>query len=136
MIQTKSAGGVVLNIVGNILVVSQHGTSWSLPKGHIENEEDLITAAKREIKEESGINQLEFIKELGTYQRYKIAKDGGEDLSELKTITILLFRTTEDNLKPIDPENPVAKWVKKEEVANLLTASKDREFWLSIQGKI
>jgi 8-oxo-dGTP pyrophosphatase MutT (NUDIX family) len=53
MIETKSAGGVVLNTTGEVLVVSQHGTSWSLPKGHIEDDEDAMTAARRETEEES-----------------------------------------------------------------------------------
>ena len=56
---------------------------------------------------------MEYIKDLGTYQRYKISKDGGDDQSELKTITIFLFRTNQLELKPIDPENPEARWVKK-----------------------
>lgn len=136
MLKTKSAGGVVLNINGDVLIVSQHGTSWSLPKGHIEGDEDPISAAKRETKEESGVSELEYIRELGTYQRYKIGKDGKEDRSEFKTIIIFLFRTKEMNLQPIDPENPVAKWVKKTDVVDLLTLPEDKEFWLSIQNKI
>lgn len=136
MRNTKTAGGVVLNTDGEVLVVSQRGTSWSLPKGHIEEGEDAITAARREIEEESGVSNLEYIKDLGTYQRYKISKDGGDDQSELKTITIFLFRTNQLELKPIDPENPEARWVKKEEVVNLLTHSKDKEFWLSVMGEL
>jgi 8-oxo-dGTP pyrophosphatase MutT (NUDIX family) len=55
MRKTRSAGGVVTNEEGEILVVSQRGTSWSLPKGHIDPGEDALVAAKREIYEESGI---------------------------------------------------------------------------------
>lgn len=134
--ETKSAGGVVVGGIGKILVVSQHGTSWSLPKGHIDPGEDAITAAKREIYEEAGIKDLELVKELGSYQRYKIGKDGGEDKSELKTITMFLFRTAENNLKPVDLENPEARWVEKEKVAELLTHPKDGEFFLRIKEEI
>lgn len=133
MIETKSAGGVVLNKEGNVLVVSQRGRSWSLPKGHIEANEDVFAAAKREIHEESGIDDLTFIKDLGTYQRYKIAKEGGDDISELKIITMFLFKTDQEFLKPIDPENPEARWVKKEDVAALLTHPKDKEFFLGVK---
>lgn len=136
MRNTKSAGGVVLNTNGDVLVVSQHGTSWSLPKGHVEEGEDAMAAARRETQEESGISSLEYIKDLGSYQRYKISKDGGDDQSELKTIIIFLFRTNQLELKPIDPENPEARWVKKEGVVNLLTHSKDKEFWLSVMGEL
>lgn len=133
--QTKSAGGVVINRSGEVLVVNQRGTSWSLPKGHIEEGEDAISAAKREIYEESGIKNLRFLKKLGSYKRYKISKRG-EDTSEFKTITIFLFRTEENLLRPVDPHNPEARWVAKEMVAELLTHPKDKEFFWSIIKEI
>lgn len=133
--ETKSAGGVVINHHGKILVVNQKGTSWSLPKGHVEEGEDLITAAKREIYEESGVTNLELIEEIGSYQRYKIDEFGGEDKSELKTIIMFLFRTNQDSLKPVDPENPEAKWVEKGKVTDLLTHPKDKEFFLLMVQK-
>lgn len=34
---------------------------WGFPKGHIEEHEQALEAATREIKEETGIDQLEFI---------------------------------------------------------------------------
>lgn len=133
---TITAGGVVLNAKGKVLVVSQRGDSWSLPKGHVDPGEEMLEAARREIKEESGISDLVLVKELGTYERYKIGKGGtGEDTSELKRITIYLFATTEETLKPEDPYNPEAKWVKKEEAAALLTHPKDREFFKSVMGQ-
>lgn len=134
--ETKSAGGVVVNPKGEVLVVSQHGTSWSLPKGHIEIDEDAVTAAKRETYEESGIKDLELIRELGTYERFKIAKNGGDDVSELKTITFFLFKTKEMELMPIDPENPSAQWVAKNKVSALLTHQKDKDFFSQIADKI
>ena len=121
MKQTESAGGVVLNNKGLILVVNQNGTSWSLPKGHIEEGEDKLSAAKREIYEEAGITELHLVRELDPYQRYKIDVDGREDESELKTIYMFLFTTNQDELSPIDPENPEARWVDKGEVDQLLT---------------
>ena len=127
---TESAGGVVLNKQGQVLVVSQHGTSWSLPKGHIDPGEDAMAAARREIAEESGVTQLEFVKALGSYERYRIGKHGGEDRSELKKIQIFLFRTNEMTLKPTDADNPEARWVEPEKVAELLTHQKDKEFFI------
>lgn len=67
-----------------------------------------LVAAKREIYEESGIRDLELIRELGTYERHKIGADGGDDRSELKVITMFLFRTSEKSLRPVDPDNPEA----------------------------
>jgi len=129
MNRTRSAGGVVVNDHGKVLVVSQHGTSWSLPKGHIDPGEDALAAARREIYEESGIRDVQLVRELGTYERYKIGVDGRDDLSEFKAITMFLFRTSEKSLRPVDPENPEARWVDKAEVTTLLTHEKDQEFF-------
>jgi ADP-ribose pyrophosphatase YjhB (NUDIX family) len=131
---TESAGGVVVNKDGLIMIVSQKGNSWSLPKGHIEAGEDKLSAALREIKEESGIDRLELIKSLGSYKRYKISKDGKSiDKSELKTIHIFLFKTNQNDLKPIDKDNPEARWVKKEQAIELLTRIEDKEFLKSVK---
>ena len=131
MFPVEVVGGVVVNTNGDILVVSQHGTSWSLPKGHVEPGEDFLTTAKREIYEESGVVDLEYIDDFGSYERL-----GGKNLDQLKHITIFLFKTKQFDLKPIDPHNPEARWVPKEEVVNLLTHEKDKEFWLSVKNKV
>jgi ADP-ribose pyrophosphatase YjhB (NUDIX family) len=136
MKKTHSAGGVVTNDEGEVLVVSQRGRSWSLPKGHIDRGEDALAAAKREIYEESGIRDLELIRELGTYERNKIGLDGGEDRSERKAITMFLFRTKEKTLKPVDPDNPEARWVEKSKVALLLTHEKDKEFFRRVEFQV
>jgi bis(5'-nucleosidyl)-tetraphosphatase len=127
---TRSAGGVVLGGRGRVIVVSQHGTSWSLPKGGLEEGEDDLAAARREIREETGVTDLRLIRDLGDYRRFRMGADGGEDPSELKTIRLFLFETDETDLRPADPDNPEARWVTPEEAASLLTHEKDREFFL------
>lgn len=125
----KSAGGIVFNNEGKLLLVSQRGDSWSLPKGHVNEGETVLEAAVREIREESGIEELQYIKELGSYERYRIGPGGvGEDRSELKSITVFLFRTGQIDLCPLDPDNPEARWVTMGEALQLLTHPKDREF--------
>src|ERR1700676_3905619 len=133
MKKTRSAGGVVTNNEGEVLVVSQRGRAWSLPQGHIDPGEDALAAAKREIYEESGIRDLELSRELGMYERDKIRRDGGNDRSERKVITMFLFRTTQKTLKPVDPDNPEARWVEKSKVALLLTHDKDKEFFRRVE---
>ncbi|HLD33237.1 MAG TPA: NUDIX domain-containing protein [Candidatus Nanoarchaeia archaeon] len=136
MIHSTSAGGVVVNKSGNILVVNQNNDSWSLPKGRIEEGETLRQTAEREIAEESGITKLKFIKELGTYQRYQIGRNGKDDLSIYKTIVIFLFTTAQDMLKPTDPHNPEARWVNKDDVSKPLTHRQDKEFFERVKDKL
>jgi ADP-ribose pyrophosphatase YjhB (NUDIX family) len=136
MMHTESAGGVVVNAEGRVILVSQHGTSWSLPKGHLEEGETPLEAARREIHEETGVSRLEFVKPLGSYTRHRIGADGGEDRSELKTIHLFLFKTDATELSPLDADNPEARWVERESVAALLTHAKDKEFFASILDTI
>ncbi len=128
----RSAGGVVINPKGLILVVNQNNNSWSLPKGHLDQGETALEAAQREIYEESGVHKLEFIKELGSYERPKIGLHGGDDKTEIKHITLFLFKTTQTILRPVDPDNPEAKWVSPEEVAGYLTHDLDKKYFLSL----
>lgn len=132
--ETRSAGGVVINPDGLVLVVGQFGRrhSWSLPKGHIELGEEPETAARREIAEEGGVDNLTLVHPLGEFSRYRIGPDGGVDRSERKTISMFLYRTKQDVLNPRDDHNPEARWVKPEEVANLLTMKEDKAFFRSV----
>ncbi len=68
--QRESAGGIIKGPDGRIVIVRQHGDSWSFPKGGVEDTETPLDAATREIKEETGITQLELVQELGSYERY------------------------------------------------------------------
>jgi len=132
MKSTHSAGGVVLNKQGQVLVVNQRGKSWSLPKGHLEKGEEALTAARREIYEESGVKELTFVRLLGSYERMRIGKHGGEDGAELKKLTFFLFKARTEELKPVDPDNPEARWVDRDKVCDLLSHPKDKEFFQGI----
>ncbi len=134
--ETESAGGVVVSKRGKVLLVNQRGNSWSLPKGHIEEGEDPRSAAIREIEEETGIIRLNFIKELGSYLRYKIGLDGRDDTSELKHIYMFFFTTDELKLKPQDPHHPEARWIHPDDVEDLLTHPKDKAFFKSVRRQI
>ncbi len=126
---SESAGGVVLNGLGEVLVVNQNNDSWSLPKGHVDPGESAREAAEREIYEESGVSRLRFVRALGSYERPRIGKGGGNDRSEIKRITLFLYTTAQKSLRPLDPRNPEARWVPRSKVAALLTHAKDKAFF-------
>ena len=123
------AGGIVINNKQEVAIVNQNHDSYSLPKGHVDKGENYLEAAKREIYEETGIENLQYIKELGSYSRYKIGLDGKDDLSELKIIYIYLFISNQVNLVPKDPHNPFAIWAKIEKVKEYLTHKEDVKFF-------
>lgn len=133
----EAGGGVIVNSKGQIAVVNQNNDSWSLPKGKREAGEDQLSAARREIYEETGLTELKFVKELGDYERYRIGYGGqGEDHATLTHFRMFLFRTDQDKLASQVPDITGARWVDREEVARILTHPKDKEFFLSIIDQI
>ena len=59
--------------------------------------------------------------------------NGGDDRSERKEITMFLFRTSEKLLRPVDPDNPEARWVERSKVTPLLTHEGDKEFFRGVE---
>ncbi len=123
------AGGVIYNNKNQVVIVNQNHDSWSLPKGHIDPGETSLDAAIREIYEETGIINPEFIKDLGSFGRYRIGLDGSDDKTEYKNITIYLFFSNQKSLQPIDKNNPEARWVNTEDAYNMLTHKADKVFF-------
>lgn len=57
-LEVNAAGGLVSNKRGDFLLIRRNGM-WDLPKGHQDPGEDITTTALREVREETGIDQLE-----------------------------------------------------------------------------
>ncbi len=57
-IMIKAAGGLVKNEAGELLFIFRRG-KWDLPKGKLDDGETLEECAVREIKEETGLQQVE-----------------------------------------------------------------------------
>ena len=66
----ECAGGIVLGDTGTIaLVWSSASQAWLFPKGRTETGETDEEAARREIAEETGLTDLEYLDDLGTFAR-------------------------------------------------------------------
>lgn len=70
-----AGGGKVYNANNEILFIRRNG-KWDLPKGKAEKNEDMETAAIREVEEETGVTGLKITKFL--YKSYHIFKRNGE----------------------------------------------------------
>jgi 8-oxo-dGTP pyrophosphatase MutT (NUDIX family) len=133
------AGGVVLGEDGRIVIVEQHGNSWSLPKGGVEEGESILDAARREVREETGIADLRLIQELGTFERGSLDKDGKNEDPQfpVRRRTMFLFKTEETSFKPEDVgEVTDIRWATLDEAIAALTHPKDKEFLKSVRARI
>jgi len=69
----KSAGGVVFRRTGGVhrvLVIRDPYGQWGLPKGHLEEGEEAHEAALREVREETGLVEVDLGREIGTIDWY------------------------------------------------------------------
>lgn len=69
IVREPTAGGIVFrrDKKGDVemLLIQDHKDRWTIPKGHIEPGETAQQAAKREIGEEAGLNDVEVLGWLG-----------------------------------------------------------------------
>ena len=113
----QAAGGIVENKHGNLLFIYRLGF-WDLPKGKVEKNENIETAASREITEETGLQDLQNQKYLiKTYHTYS---QKGKDY--LKETTWYRFTTdSEVELSPQGEEGITeAEWVSKDKIEGIL----------------
>ncbi|MFM9951738.1 MAG: NUDIX hydrolase [Saprospiraceae bacterium] len=99
----EAAGGLVLNPADEILFIYRRGF-WDLPKGKIDKGESPSEAALREVREETGLEQLELGAELMiTYHTYR-EKDGRRILKrtywyQMKTEELALHPQAEEDIE-------------------------------------
>ncbi|MGJ8759879.1 MAG: NUDIX hydrolase [Polaribacter sp.] len=106
-----AAGGLVLNPKKEVLFIFRNGV-WDLPKGWVEKEETIETAAIREVEEECGISNLQLIKPLIT--TYHIYFHKGVKLKQ--TYWYLMTSNYLDKLTP-QQEEGITEVVFKNETA-------------------
>ena len=122
-----SAGGVVVrgDEVAVIVPVKRDAAGnkvLGLPKGHADGDESPAEAAKREIREEAGI-EAELIDELGDV-RYSYQR-GGRPID--KVVRFFLFEYRSGDVADHDHEIEDARWMLLEEAARSLSYSGERE---------
>jgi 8-oxo-dGTP pyrophosphatase MutT (NUDIX family) len=118
--QIRSAGAVVFRRTGNgvKLLVLRAYKNWDFPKGVVESGEEQLAAAQREVKEETGLSDVEYpfgddYKETIPYGNNKIARyylaETAEHAIELPVSTALGR-----------PEHHEFRWVSFEQAEDLL----------------
>ena len=122
----KSAGAITFHrkkgVTKYLLLHYQMG-HWDFPKGNIEKGERLEETARREIKEETGIEKIEFIAGFKEWFKY-FYKFKSENI--FKIVTFFLAEAKTEKVK-ISYEHIGYKWLLYQEALNQLTFKNAKE---------
>ena len=101
--------------------------SWQMPQGGVNQNENFLEAAKRELEEETGIKKVELIKELDVWLSYDLPKNllgklwNGKYRGQKQKWFIMKFigKNEDINIKTKDPEFLDWKWIKIEKLPTI-----------------
>jgi 8-oxo-dGTP pyrophosphatase MutT (NUDIX family) len=125
VIREFSAGGVVVRRIEErpfVVVVRVRDAILALPKGHPSGGESAADAARREVREETGV-EAELVEKLGDV-RYWYARDGER---VLKNVAFFLFTYRSGDVADHDHEVEEALWIPLEEAPERLAYKGERE---------
>lgn len=112
-----SSGGVIFRVTNGLIEAAliSKGRIWCLPKGLIEKGETADEAARREVREETGL-EGEIISKIGT-----IKYDFIKERHVFKTVHFYLLRSTGGSIHDHDSEVDNVKWFSISEARKILT---------------
>lgn len=109
------SAAVLIEKEGNILLVKQaerEDVKWGPPAGHLEPGESVTEAAKRETREETGL-EIELIDMVGIYTYLKS--------EQLKTGYVFRGQIVGGTFGPIAEDIAELRWFSREELKKLMT---------------
>ncbi len=110
----KSCGCIIIKDNKVLLINEIHGNFWGFPKGHMENGENEIKTALREVKEEVGLDV-----KIDTDKRYVLNYIIDNKID--KTTVLYVAEPISDKIVMQESEIDNVKWCSFDEALDLLT---------------
>ena len=128
-------GIVLLNSENKVFVgkrIDNPVNFWQLPQGGVNKNEDLLCAANRELKEETGVESTKFIKEIDDWLTYELPKNllgkiwKGKYKGQKQKWFVMRFLGNDDeiNIKTKRPEFLDWKWIELDKITDLVVKFK------------
>jgi 8-oxo-dGTP pyrophosphatase MutT (NUDIX family) len=122
-----SAGGIVIKGAAEapkVLLIKDSYGRWTWPKGKIAPGESSSAAGLREVKEETGLKDIQLLEKIGQNQYF--FRQNNELI--FKTVTIFLYETnSEEKLAFQKEEVQDARWFSPQEALENLAYKKSEE---------
>ena len=113
-----SAGVILFRTRANReYLLLDYGSHWDFPKGHIEEGEDPVVTARRELHEETGIGDARFISGYMERMRYFYRKAG----EQMRKVVIYFLAETAGEAVTLSHEHCGYTWVSYEDALQRLT---------------
>lgn len=113
----EAAGGMVMNQVGELLMMKRRGF-WDMPKGKLDEGESIEECAVREVSEETGLMNLTIIKKLQTTYHTYLYK--GCEAIKPSHWYLMSHAGNEDLIPQTEEDITEIRWVNKEEARSLV----------------
>jgi len=128
-------GIILLNHENNVFVgkrIDNPKNSWQMPQGGVDQNEDFLQAAKRELEEETGIKSVKLIKQLDGWFKYDLPEYllgklwKGKYRGQKQKWFIMRFVGNEEeiNIKTINAEFKEWKWIDVNQLINVVVSFK------------
>jgi len=128
-------GIVLLNSDNKVFVgkrIDNPVNFWQMPQGGVDDNENLLYAANRELKEETGVESVKFIKEIDNWLTYELPKNllgkiwKGKYRGQKQKWFIMRFVGDEEeiNIKTKNAEFKEWKWIDVNQLLNVVVRFK------------
>ena len=139
-------GIILLNNKNKVFVgkrIDNPKNSWQMPQGGVDQNENLLQAAKRELAEETAIKSVKLVKELDGLLKYDLPKNllgklwKGKYRGQKQKWFVMKFigKPDEINVKTKNPEFFDWKWIKLSKLPNVAVHFK-ADIYKKIKGEL